>query len=184
MLISVLPAIQLIKRRVISGDEGSAASRLHLARIAGQVIAEHPLLGIGAGNCHLAMQVVAGRPQFRGEWLYTVHCKYLLVWVETGFVGLLLLVTFIADTLRRSWLAFKFADRVVGLAALALGASALGHAFHMAFDVFNSRPQVQFFWTCAGIVAAAHRISVQERIVAPTAPVTHAVRWAGGWDAG
>lgn len=182
-LASVLPLIQLIKRRVIAGDEGSARSRIHLAKIAFQVIAEHPILGVGAGNCHIAMQQVAGTSRFRGEWFYTVHSKYLLVWAETGLVGLVLLLAFIGDTLRRSWYAFKYGDRVIALAALALGTSMLGNAFHMAIDVFNSRPQVQFFWTCAGIVAAAHRISRGERADAPSARLSPALSWAGGWDA-
>ncbi len=183
VLISVVPLVQLVRNRVIAGDEGSAASRIHLAQIAGQVISEHPILGVGAGNCHLAMRDVAGTAKFRGEWFYTVHSKYLLVWVETGLVGLVLFLVFVGDTLRRSWYAFKYGDHVIGLAALGMGAGLIGHTFHMAIDVFNSRPQVQFFWACAGIVAAAHRISVQARAGASSASARPSFSWAGGWHA-
>jgi O-antigen ligase len=182
-VIGAWPAWQLVQRRVIAGDEGSAASRIHLAKMAGQSIAERPILGVGAGNCHLAMLQVAGQSPYRSEWFYTVHNKYLLVWTETGLVGLTLLLSFVVDTLRRSWLAVKFGDRMVGLAALALGASVIGHLFHMALDVFNSRPQVQFLWTCAGIVAAAHRIAAGGPASVTATRIPRVLGWAGGFDA-
>ncbi len=183
-LISIFPLVQLIQNRVLQGDQGSAASRIHLAQIALRVIGEHSLLGVGSGNCHLAMQEFADSSKFRGEWFYTVHSKYLLVWVETGIVGLLLFLAFIGDTLRRSWLAFRFGDRVVGVCALAVGAGIIGHVFHMSIDVFNSRPQVQFLWACSGIVAACYGLASRATTLRPRTNSAGAMDFAGGWDVG
>ncbi len=156
MLIAVLVALPLMHvftQRIQDGDGGSAVARVHLSKIALEAIGAHPLLGSGAGNCHLATNKIASGSPYRAEWFYTVHCKYLLVWVETGLLGLLAFLAFLFSTIFQGWKTWRIGDRLLSTIALALVAGIAGQMIHMGVDVFNSRQQVQMLWCCAGVVA-------------------------------
>ena len=161
-LISLYPLGTLYQNRIKYGDEESAASRVHLSLIAIQAISEHPLLGYGAGNCHLATQKFADQSSYRAEWFYTVHCKYLLVWVETGLAGLLAFLLVLGNGLRQGINVWRKRDPALSPLALALVAALAGHSLHMGVDIFNSRTQVQMLWCVLGLVAAVYKMSHQE----------------------
>ncbi|MGD9856828.1 MAG: O-antigen ligase family protein [Planctomycetaceae bacterium] len=148
-----IPLAHVFTERIQEGDGGSAEARVHLSKIAIAVIQDHPLLGSGAGNCHLAAQRAAGASPFRSEWYYTIHCKYLLVWVETGIVGLAAFLAFLLSTIAQGWRTWRLGDRLLSTISLAIVAGIVGHMVHMGVDVFNSRQQVQILWCCAGIIA-------------------------------
>jgi hypothetical protein len=87
-LISLYPLSQLVLKRVVGDDGDSASARKHHTLIAVDTIAKAPIVGHGAGNCHIACKESADNQNFRSEWYYTVHSKFLVVWVETGIVGI------------------------------------------------------------------------------------------------
>ena len=140
--------------RLLGDDTGSAYSRIPLIKIAFKIILDNPVLGVGASNCALWIeQYATGR-----EWLYSIHNKYLLVWVETGFFGLLTFIGFLLTVIRRGWQTWQFRDPFLSPLALGFTAAIVGQMTHMLADVFNSRPQVQMLWLIAGLITAIRNI--------------------------
>jgi O-antigen ligase len=76
------------------GDPNSAAldERMGLIRIALNIIADHPLTGIGPGAY---AQVFRGYANGVDQWLYTVHNEFLLRAAENGIPGALAFVAFL-----------------------------------------------------------------------------------------
>lgn len=164
VILIAVPLLNVFHQRIEAGDGGSAEARIHLSKIAMKLIAENPILGVGAGNCHLAMQKFATATPFRAEWNYTVHSKYLLVWVETGLLGFATFGASLLIALAQSWKTWKCSDPFLATLGLALFASILGHMIHMSVDMFNSRQQVQIVWACAGI--AAGMVALRDAVAA------------------
>lgn len=158
LLVSV-PAISMLQNRVLQGDEGSAESRMHLTAIALETIPQSPVFGHGAGNCHLACMPAANSGSFRGEWYFTIHCKYLIVWIETGLIGLMAFVGVLLNGVRYGIVAWWRRHPLLSPIGLGCAAAITGHAVHMFVDIFNSRPQVQTLWLVLGVAAAASRLS-------------------------
>ena len=147
-----------IANRVFGDDEGSAQGRIPLYQMAWAMIGDQPLTGVGINNCAASAGEYATRPEFRGEWFWTIHNKYLLEWVETGIFGLAAFLLFLLTTIRQGWNVWRLNDRLLSPIALALTLAIGGQMVHMLVDVFNSRPQVQSLWLCAALVAAVARI--------------------------
>ena len=143
----------------LSGDETNAIhGRIPLLQLAWQIICDHPVLGVGINNDALVTDQYAVLPQFRGEWLYMVHNKYLLEWAELGLFGLAVFVWFLVSTLRAGWRVWQSQDALLAPLALGLAAAILGQMIHMLFDIFNSRPQIQSLWLYAGLLMAMSRL--------------------------
>jgi len=121
-----------------------------------------PILGHGAGNSHLAGMSIGNEADYRGQWYYTVHSKYLVVWIETGIIGLLAFLAILGTGLRQGIATWRTRDPAFSALGLALAAVLAGHMLHMAVDIFNSRTQVQMLWCILGLVAAVYKLSHQE----------------------
>ncbi len=147
-----------ISDRIFGDDKGSAEGRLPLFRMAWQMICDHPIVGVGVNNCAASAGPYAARYEMRGEWFWTIHNRYLLEWVETGIVGLAVLLWFLFDTLWTGWIGWWRRDRLLSPIALAITLAIVGQMIHMTVDVFNSRPQIQTLWECAALLAAIRRI--------------------------
>jgi O-antigen ligase len=159
-VLAAIPLLYVVQKRVLGDDEGSAESRKHLSLIALATIQKSPILGHGAGNCHLACAPEAESVDFRSEWYFTVHSKYLLVCVETGLIGLVSFLWMLCNALRYGLGAWFYGNRPLAILGVALFAAILGHMTHLAVDVFNSRPLIQTLWSVMGIAAAAYRLSL------------------------
>ncbi|MDP8923312.1 MAG: O-antigen ligase family protein [Chloroflexota bacterium] len=151
--------------RLVQDDQGSAHSRIPLMALAFRIIQDHPLLGIGANNFAPVMldYVTLNFSEYGGDWLFVVHNKYLLVWAETGLVGLLAFVGFLATTLVRGWRGWQLGDPLLSPLALGFTAAIAAHLLHMAVDLFSGRPQVQTLWLCAALIAVIDRLGREER---------------------
>lgn len=139
----------------------AAEGRIPLIFLALRMIADHPLLGVGLNNFHLAISQHL-TPEFDGAWLSTVHNKYLLVWAETGTPGLAAFVAFLLATLHRGWRGWRSGDQMVSMLAVGLTAALLGQMVHMAVEVFNSRPQVQLLWLTAALIASLAAVAKEQ----------------------
>ena len=150
-----------IATRLTADDVGSARGRVPLMVTALEIIGDHPELGVGANN------YVAALPRyestFGGEWLYTVHNRYLLVAAETGLGGLVAFLWFLTVTLRRGWVRWRRSDPLLSPLALGLTAAIAGQMLHMFVDIFNSRSAVQLLWVVAALIAAMSRIEAPRR---------------------
>ena len=158
-VMSVYPMFLIYKKRFEQGDGESAIARKHLSLIALEVISQRPILGHGSGNCHIAAQEIANQGEYRAKWYYTIHSKYLLVWIETGLLGLLAFLSVIGAGCRYGIATWRSRDPALSALGLALFAALAGHAVHMSVDVFNSRTQVQMLWCVLGLAAAVYKLS-------------------------
>jgi len=159
LLLAIVPLVHIVQKRVLHGDEGSAGSRKHLAFIAFETISRNPILGYGAGNCHLACLPVANSAEYRSEWYYTIHCKFLLVWIESGILGLAAFVWLMLAGVRHGVLAWLKRHALFSPLGLGCAAAIAGHMVHMLVDIFNSRPQVQTLWLVLGIAVLSFRLA-------------------------
>ncbi len=80
--------------------------RLHLTKVSGSLIAEDPILGVGEGNYILELVENADFPKF-SWWLQPVHNIFLLVFSETGFIGLGLFVLLLLAIINKAILREK-----------------------------------------------------------------------------
>jgi O-antigen ligase len=154
-----LPFHSVISARMLGDDRGSAQSRIPLMRLAFRMIEDNPVLGVGINNFTVSMDRYL-TSEFRRDWLFTVHNKYLLVLAETGIFGLMAFLAFLFGILRKGWNCWSFHDRLFSPLALGFTAGIAGHMVHMTVDVFRGRPTQQLIWLIAGLLVAMHRISV------------------------
>jgi hypothetical protein len=130
-------SVPVVVKRVTADDAGSAQSRAPLNQAALSVIRQFPLLGVGLNNFGDAFpryDQVGGARLLRGP-NHVVHNMYLLIWGETGIVGLLAFLWYFgaafclaASVWRRTT---EPLDRAIALGA-ALGLFA--HMIHGLFD--------------------------------------------------
>lgn len=147
-----------IAERVFGDDGGAAYARLPLMHVASEVIWDHPVMGVGANNYAIVAHPYAARYNFRGEWEAVVHNKYLLVWAETGIVGILTFLWFLAAPLSIGWQTVGRRGGTLALVALALWVGILGQTFHMLVDKFNGRALIQMLWLAIGLLWSVCRI--------------------------
>ncbi|WP_404306584.1 O-antigen ligase family protein [Neorhodopirellula lusitana] len=158
-VMSIYPMFLIYKKRIEHGDGDSAIARKHLSLIALETIAERPILGHGSGNCHIAAQDIANQGEYRSEWYFTIHSKYLLVWIETGLIGLIAFLGVLGTGFYHGLACWRSRDPALSVLGLALFAALAGHSVHMMVDVFNSRTQVQMLWCMLGLAAAVYKLS-------------------------
>ncbi len=168
------PMYRVVKNRIQGDDSGSAQARIHLSAIAFEMIGQRPITGYGAGNCHIVGQRFADQAKYRSEWYYTIHCKYLLVWIETGLMGLAAFLCVLGTGVLNGIKVWRLRDRDLAHIGLALTAALLGHMLHMFVDIFNSRTQVQMLWVILGLSAATLRMPTDS--LAPSS----VLQFAGG----
>ena len=154
----IVACFPLLAERILGDDNGSAQSRISLMQISALIMSDHPF-GVGANNWAVAGQHYADRTNFREEWFYTVHNKYLLVLTEVGIVGLLAFGTFILTTIRSGWRIIGRSDRLLTPIAWGLTAGICGQQIHMMGEIFNSRSQVQMLLLAAALIFAIDNIT-------------------------
>ena len=159
-----------IRSRLESDDEGSAASRVPLMKLAALMIEDHPILGVGANNFPLAMEPYLTRG-FSGEWIYAVHNKYLLVWSETGTLALAAFLWFLISAIRSGIRCWRYRQPLLSPLALGFMAAVAASMLHMWVDTFRGLPAMHFLAIAAGLLAVMER-SAADRVSGPVKPRT------------
>ncbi|PYU63733.1 MAG: hypothetical protein DMG49_27950 [Acidobacteria bacterium] len=155
-----LPFHGVISERMFGDDKGSAESRIPLNKLAFRMIEDNPVMGVGANNFTVAMDRYV-TAEFRHDWLFAVHNKYLLVLAETGIGGLLAYLAFLLGTMRTGWKCWRFQDPLFSPLGLGFAVGIAGHMVHLTVDLFHVRPIQQLLWLLAGLLAAMHRMCTQ-----------------------
>jgi len=159
LLLLYLPLSDSIAARLFENDNGAAESRIPLARLAFRIIADHPILGVGSNNFSVAMNgYLTGEFRSQNAFRFIVHNKYLLIWAETGIVGLAAFLAFLFGALRKGWQCWKAHDQLLSPLALGLAAGIAGEMVHMNLDTFRNRPTQQLMWVIAALFVAMHRV--------------------------
>lgn len=171
LVLLYIPFHGLVSERLFGDDKGAAVSRIPLMRLAYRVIEDNPVLGVGSNNFPVVMNHYI-TSEFRSGFLYAVHNKYLLVWAETGILGLLAYLAFLLGTLRKGWQCWQFNQGPLSILGLALIAALAGHMLHMGVEVFNGRPLAQLVWTTSGLLTAMHRMCATPSSVDPLSSIT------------
>jgi O-antigen ligase len=131
--------------------------RRALMQMAMNVIAAHPLQGVGAG----AYPFVFGRyltPDLERSWLYIVHNQYLLRWAETGFLGFAAFVTLLVLAARDAYRLSESSDPELAAFGIAWAAGLVALAWEMYWDIWQGFPYNALLWALCGFVVAVRRI--------------------------
>lgn len=154
----VLTVVSLgfIIERLGSEEAASLDGRRVMMSLASDILEDHALLGVGANNYAVVMDDYIRYPEYAGQWLHTVHNKYLLVWAELGVLGLLSFLGFLGHSLLCGWRVWQARDRALSPLALALVCGIVGQLVHMHLDLFHARPQVQLLWMLCAILVVMH----------------------------
>jgi O-antigen ligase len=170
VVLALLGAIPLffqdeISTRLAADDRGSAYSRIPLMKLASRMIEDHPILGVGSNNFGVTLdEYVTG--DFRGGgFLYAVHNQYLLIWTETGVVGLVSFVWFLTSSIGKGLRCWRLGDPVLSPLALGLSLGLVAFMLHMAVDIFRGRPLAQLVWVAAALIS-----SIADVLGKPTPP--------------
>jgi len=139
--------------RLVGMRTNAAMARIPLMKLAWEMIRDRPFLGVGANNYVLNMKQYM-IPELTRGFLYVVHNKYLLVWAETGLMGILTYLGFLGLTLWRGWRCWTRNHPLFSPLALGLIAAIVGQMAHMMVEIFDARSQVQSLWLVAALVSA------------------------------
>jgi O-antigen ligase len=152
-LASIPLALQfaLVVSRLTDIDNTAAVSRLPLISLSLTMIADHPLWGVGANNFAATLDQYL-TVDFANAWISTVHNRYLLVWAETGLVGLMAFLWFLASTLRRGLSIVRSSIRSFSLVAAGVVGGVVAGMIHMVVDMYHQRPLIQLLWLFAGLL--------------------------------
>lgn len=161
-IVALIPLGGMLNGRIQGNDRGAAASRVPLIEIASNVIEDHPFLGVGANNLAVVLPAYTG-PPYAADWINVVHNKLLLIWTETGVIGLVAFLAFVGGALRRGWRARTASDPIIGAVALGLTGAIAGHLVHLNFDTFKGRPMNELLWLAAGLLASGPFLQRTER---------------------
>lgn len=146
----------VVAGRFVQPDGGSTHGRIVLNRLAWLIINDYPLWGTGVNTFAVAMQGYLG-PDFNRAWVYTVHNQFLLVWAETGILGLICFAGYLLTNVIRAWRLFAHGLRSVAPIGLSVFALIIGQLPHMSVDLFNSRPEMTILALNAAMVVVLLR---------------------------
>ncbi|MBF0485340.1 MAG: O-antigen ligase family protein [Candidatus Omnitrophica bacterium] len=150
-----------ISDRLLLGDEGASGSRIRLAKGAVQVIADHPLVGVGLNNFQEIVGQYGVREAsagfFKNGVLYlarnlSVHNRFLLTAAETGMVGFAFFLSFLLIVLISG---FKYITRYKSensLVSFGLYAAFVGSLFYMQVEIFNDTNILTLFMLVVGLL--------------------------------
>jgi O-antigen ligase len=93
-------------------------------------------------------------------WIATVHNKYLLVWAETGAIGLAAFLWFLASIIRTGWRGATSNDVMLGPLVAGFATGVAGVMAHMMVDIYHSRIHLQMLWLSAALITAMWGLSV------------------------
>jgi putative inorganic carbon (HCO3(-)) transporter len=172
LVVVVIPLYGTISSRLEANDRGSAESRVPLMHLAGDMVEQNPLLGIGANNFTVQIPNYAG-PTFSRDWIYTVHNKFFLIAAEAGIPALLAFVLFLFAIINVGMRAGKSRDPLLGPIALGITAGIVGQIAPMVVEPFHSRSETQGLALMAAVLIAVARLAqVAEEPVEESTPVS------------
>ena len=153
MVVMIASQAPTILARLGEFTNPAAQARIPLMELAFKMIQDAPVFGVGANNFSTALSEYL-TVEYSQTWIFTVHNKYLLVWVEAGLIALVMFSWFLIAALRRAWRVVRLGDPLLGPLALGLMAGVASNMIHMLVDIFNGRPQTHTLWLVIGTIIA------------------------------
>jgi putative inorganic carbon (HCO3(-)) transporter len=146
-----------IAARLIQDDKGSAYGRVPLMKLAFNMIQEHPFIGVGANNFGIVLQQYLSS-ELRGQWLHLVHNQYLLIFAETGVVGIFFFLLIMALVVHTCIQCIMAKDPILSPLSAGVISAIIALSLYMAVELSISRMTVQLFWTVVSIAIASERL--------------------------
>lgn len=161
-----------------AGNQATLNERLGLMRVALNVIASHPLTGVGPGAYgHVFKAYVPGGLD---QWLYTVHNEFLLKTAELGIAGGIAFVALLATALGTARRLAQEPDTYVGIMGLGWFGALVALIWQMNWVPWSGFSYNAMLWLVLGLMDGAWRL----RSMADAMPAADAAweREAGDWD--
>lgn len=142
-----------IMSRLAEGSNNLIA-RVNLLHTAINMVKDHPVSGIGLNTYILKMDDYT-HSKLAYEWIYIVHNKYLLVWSETGTLGLISFFWLFFVILTCSIRLSRSLDPNLSIIAIGLFSSLVVMGFHMHFESYGV---MTLFWFYSGIIVGMSKL--------------------------
>src|SRR5262249_1953876 len=157
-LLAALAAAPAIMHRMDSAPlERSYQERAALMQMALEVIAAHPIVGVGPGAYESTYKAYL-TPELAGHWQWTVHNYYLLRAAETGIPGGLSFIALLVVALRQGLRMMRSNSLAIRPAGLGYSAAILGLCFLLYWDMWTVFPAQSIFWFVLGTMSAAETL--------------------------
>ena len=128
------------------------------------MIKDHPIVGVGANTFSNMMKYYVSEDLW-DAWLDQVHNQYLLVFAETGLLGLLSFLWLIMSMFRESMQCVKqHGNRLIFYAGIGILFGFLASAIHMMVDIFNSPILLGSLFVLCGICTAANNLGMEKAL--------------------
>ncbi|MEO8606477.1 MAG: O-antigen ligase family protein [Chloroflexota bacterium] len=150
-----------IINRWTADDNGSADARGPLAQIAFNMIRANPIVGVGSNNFGVVLFDYVEMDQF-SAWLHIVHNDWLLVWSETGTIGLIFYVAFWLASIVQAIRLVRSPHPVYAVIATGILASMLGTSMFMMVERYSWRNLLELVWIETALLSAMVRLQKQE----------------------
>jgi O-antigen ligase len=162
MLVATLTMPILKDRLKDRFHDDSSQHRIPLMKLALDIGVKNPILGIGINNYSFEMKKYLKESSLEVPWLAVVHNQYLLLWAETGIIGVIGYVFMVTSTLKKGIGALKGKTRFTVILC-ALVAAMIGHLVHSLFDSFR---ETWLIWGIMGIISGTYdQIKISNRNV-------------------
>jgi putative inorganic carbon (HCO3(-)) transporter len=160
----LLPAMLARVAGDYSDEGGSTTSgldeRLGLIKIALNIIAEHPVTGIGPGSYgHLFKSYLPGGMD---QWLFIVHNEFLLRAAEIGIPGALAFIFFLIVGFKVALRLARTGQTLVAVCALGWFGALIALVWQMNWVPWSGWSYNAMLWVMLGLMDAAQRLVVQD----------------------
>jgi O-antigen ligase len=164
-----------IESRLVSQEGSDAAQdRIYLVKIAWNMIKDNPILGVGANTFMSVITRYTRGPELQYVYLHMVHNQYLLVFAETGLVGILAFLWFMLTCFRESLdCVRRRSNDMAQMVGISAGAGFIAMAIHMMVDMYASPLCLSLLFVFCSLCSAVKKIGsplpVKQTQAAPTA---------------
>lgn len=162
LLVGLAFCFEPVRERIFGDDHNSANSRWALIHLAMNMIKAHPIVGIGA-NTFANQKYHYVDAVIEGAWLDEVHNTYLLVFAETGVIGITGFLAFLISYLRESRrLIAQSAHRFFRSLGFGLSFGLAASMLHMFVDMTIARSIMCMMFLYCGMVSSTKEIARSE----------------------
>ncbi|RJR43896.1 MAG: O-antigen ligase family protein [Deltaproteobacteria bacterium] len=152
-----------LQKGLFRTEAATAYGRLPLMKVAKNVIAHHPFLGVGLNNYVQAAKKYDSTPeQLTTGWNTAVHNVYLFIAGEVGLIGLIFFVWLLIKVLWHLLPALYSPDPLIGNFGLGIMSGLLALMLHWMTDL-GSWPNINWFWFMLGLAVAVGNMAAKQR---------------------
>ena len=153
------------------GDPNKATldERLGLIRIALDIIAEHPLTGVGPGAYS---HILKGYSSGVDQWIFTVHNEFLLRAAETGIPGALAFIALLVVGFRVTLRLARSRPSLVSITAIGWFGGLVALVWQMNWVPWIGWSYNAMLWLMLGVMDGAQRLVARNDLLVRPTPIS------------